>query len=192
MNNQPDSPDQSNQTYQQSEIFSQPSSPGQPEQGYQQREMADQPYPFGSTHRGYRHPSNLPGPGYQLPPYQGNQVSYGGQNDGTSNDMIRMSDMGAMQAESHYTTYRDALGNLVESRRQVFEDQNQIRANIRYWTSTIVYFLLAVLEIILLLRLLFRLLGANEYTSFITFLYGLSHPFVVAFTASSTTRRWER
>ncbi|MGH2479901.1 MAG: hypothetical protein ACRDHW_09625, partial [Ktedonobacteraceae bacterium] len=45
----------------------------------------------------------------------------------------------------------------------------------------VIYFVLAVLEIILLLRLFFRLFGANQDNGFITFLYSLSHVFVAAF-----------
>ncbi len=51
----------------------------------------------------------------------------------------------------------------------------------RYWISRIIYFVLTVLEVILLLRFFFRLLGANQDNAFITFLYNLSHIFVVAF-----------
>jgi len=40
---------------------------------------------------------------------------------------------------------------------------------------------LGVLEVILALRLIFRLLGANEDNGFITFLYSLSHVFVGPF-----------
>ena len=43
------------------------------------------------------------------------------------------------------------------------------------------YFLLGVVEVILGLRWLFRLLGANTDNNFISFLYGLSHPFVAPF-----------
>src|SRR6266487_3946746 len=64
---------------------------------------------------------------------------------------------------------------------QVYEDRNQSRANIRYWITTITYFLLGVLEIILALRVLFHLLGANQGNSFIMFLYNLSHVLVAPF-----------
>jgi uncharacterized protein YggT (Ycf19 family) len=116
---------------------------------------------------------------YPVPPYQGNP--YGRQGQGVANDISRVSDLGSAQIENRYQTYVDEMGNRVESRQQIFEDQNQTRANIRYWTRAIAYFLLGVLEVILLLRLIFRLFGANEDSSFITFLYTLSHPFVTAF-----------
>jgi len=44
-----------------------------------------------------------------------------------------------------------------------------------------VYFVLGVVEVILLLRLIFRLLGANESSDFVMFLYNLSHIFVGPF-----------
>ncbi|TMB85223.1 MAG: YggT family protein [Chloroflexi bacterium] len=71
--------------------------------------------------------------------------------------------------------------NRVENPRDVFEDENLRRANIRYWITRTTYFVLGVLEIILLLRFLFRLLGANQGSSFVVFLYNLSHVFVVPF-----------
>ena len=51
----------------------------------------------------------------------------------------------------------------------------------RYWVTAVTYFILGVLEVILALRLIFRLLGANEDNGFITFLYSLSHVFVGPF-----------
>ncbi|HXZ03517.1 MAG TPA: hypothetical protein VEH81_01720 [Ktedonobacteraceae bacterium] len=73
------------------------------------------------------------------------------------------------------------MGNQVENRAEVFEDENLRRANIRFWIARVVYFVLAVLEIILLLRLIFRLLGANQSSDFVMFLYNLSHVFVAPF-----------
>jgi hypothetical protein len=73
------------------------------------------------------------------------------------------------------------MGYLVQSRQQVYEDQNQVRNTIRYWFTTVITFFFSLLETILLLRFVFRLLGANKDAGFITLLYGLSHPFVAAF-----------
>ncbi|MBA2394299.1 MAG: YggT family protein [Ktedonobacteraceae bacterium] len=88
---------------------------------------------------------------------------------------------GGAYAQSRHESYVDPAGNHVESQEEVFEDKNQSRANTRYWITTITYFILAVLEVILFLRLLFRLLGANTDNGFITFLYSLSHIFVGPF-----------
>ena len=60
-------------------------------------------------------------------------------------------------------------------------DENARRANIRARITNITYFILGVLEVILLLRLLLRLLGANEASGFVTFIYNLSHIFVGPF-----------
>ncbi len=78
-------------------------------------------------------------------------------------------------------SYQDAQGNRVENVQQYVENPNQKRANMRYWITSLVYFLLGVLEIILLLRFIFRLLGANPYNSFIILLYSLSGIFVGPF-----------
>ncbi len=115
---------------------------------------------------------------YQQAP---NQPPAGGQGYGPSRDAVRSSNVGGAYERSQYENYVDPAGNQVEQHEQVFEDTNQSRANRRYWITTVTYFILGVLEVILLLRLLFRLLGANQDNSFIMFLYNLSHVFVGPF-----------
>ena len=115
---------------------------------------------------------------YQQPP---NQAPVEGRGYGTSNDTVRSSSNGSAYAQSQHESYVDSMGNRVENRAEVFEDENLRRANIRYWIARIVYFVLGVLEIILLLRLIFRLLGANQSSDFVMFLYNLSRVFVAPF-----------
>lgn len=122
-------------------------------------------------------PRNQP---YDQPTVADNQSPYAGQNYRPA-EAVRSSDAGGAYAQSQYENYVDSAGNRVESREEVFEDKNQSRANMRYWITTVTYFVLGVLEVILLLRLIFRLLGANQGNAFITFLYNLSHIFVVGF-----------
>ncbi len=69
----------------------------------------------------------------------------------------------------------------VESHTQYVEDKNLMRANLRYWITRVVYFVLGVMEVIMGLRFIFRLLGANQDSSFVMVLYGLSHVFVSPF-----------
>ncbi len=95
--------------------------------------------------------------------------------------VARSSDYGGAHAESRYSTYVDADGNIIERRQQVYHDENQQRANIRYWATALIYFVLGVLEVIMGLRWLFRLLGANTDNGFISFLYSISHSFVAPF-----------
>src|SRR5947209_14407854 len=130
----------------------------------EEQEMSNQPY--------------SPDPrmqGYQQPP---NQVPSEGQ---AYNDTVRSSSNSGAYVQSQHESYVDPMGNQVENRAEVFEDENQRRANIRYWITRVTYFLLGVLEVILLLRFLFRLLGANQTSGFVTILYNLSHIFVVPF-----------
>ena len=124
-------------------------------------------YPPDPRAQGYQQPANQP-------PYQGQEYS-------ASNETSRSANSGGAYAESQRESYVDSMGNRIESQAEVFQDENQRRANIRYWITRITYFVLAVLEIIMLLRFLFRLLGANEGNSFIVFLYNLSHVFVGPF-----------
>jgi len=116
--------------------------------------------------------------GYEQPP---NQVSYGSQGSGAADETDRLSDIGGTRVESRRGSYVDPMGNRVDSREEVIEDKNQSRANMRYWIASVVYFLLGVLEIILVLRFIFRLLGANRFNDFVSFLYSLSHVFVAPF-----------
>jgi hypothetical protein len=75
----------------------------------------------------------------------------------------------------------DPAGNRVENREEVYVDQNLQRANMRFWITRVVYYILAVLEVILGLRFIFRLLGASQGNDFVMFLYNLSHVFVGPF-----------
>jgi hypothetical protein len=97
------------------------------------------------------------------------------------NNYSRSVNNGGAYSQSQQQSYVDPTGNRVESREEVYEDRNVSRANARYWITTVTYFILGVLEVIMGLRLLFRLLGANQDNGFITFLYNLSHVFVGAF-----------
>jgi uncharacterized protein YggT (Ycf19 family) len=121
-------------------------------------------------------PQNQP---YPYPP--AGQPPVGGSAYQPADHVVRSSDYGGARAESRSSTYVDANGNIIERRQQVYHDENQRRANIRYWVTAVIYFLLGVLEVILGLRWLFRLLGANTGNGFISFLYSLSHPFVAPF-----------
>ena len=69
----------------------------------------------------------------------------------------------------------------VERREEVYDDPNLRRSNARYWAAAIIYFLLTVLEIILVLRFFFRFLGANQGNGFVMWLYNFSYPFVAPF-----------
>lgn len=120
---------------------------------------------------------------YAPDPQQGayQQPVYQNRPQGTVDHSSQTVDDGGAYAQSERQSYVDPAGNRVENRETVYEDPNQSRANARYWITTIVYFLLGVLEVILGLRFLFRFLGANPNNSFISFLYSLSHVFVGPF-----------
>ncbi|GHO42623.1 YggT family protein [Ktedonospora formicarum] len=81
------------------------------------------------------------------------------------------------QQERHVGPNRDQVAR----REEVYVNPEQQRARARYWVATAVYFLLGVLEIILLLRFIFRLLAANESNGFVKGLYELSFVFMGPF-----------
>ena len=115
-----------------------------------------------------------------LPP-QPNQLAEQGPLAQPAEQIISSSDRGGAHAESHYAAYTDASGTSVERRQETVEDTYHRQANRRVWVKRTLSFCFSVLEVVLALRLLFRLLGANTENGFITLLYGLSHVFVSPF-----------
>jgi len=62
--------------------------------------------------------------------------------------------------------------------------------DVRYW-KRIVYYILGVIEVLLAFRLVFKLLGANPSSAFVSFIYTLSNIFMAPFTGifrTATTR----
>lgn len=98
-----------------------------------------------------------------------------------ADQVVRSSEVGGASAESRYSAYQDANGQWVERRQEVYRDRNQQRAYLRYWFDTVIYGILSALEIILLLRFVFKLLGANTGNGFIQVLYGFTNPLVWPF-----------
>jgi|SRR5947209_7221857 len=115
---------------------------------------------------------------YQQPP---NQVPSEEQWVDPTAETVESVNRGGAYVQRQHESYVDPMGNRIENREEVVEDENLRRANTRYWITRVTYFLLGVLEILLLLRFFFRLLGANQDNGFILFLYNLSHVFVGAF-----------
>ena len=119
-----------------------------------------------------QYPPNDPRSNYQQSPYNDETVPYQ-RNDSSYG--------GGTYRQDQNVNYVDPQGNRVERRQEVYVDRNQNRANTRYWVSRVIYFLLAVLVVIIGLRFLFLLLGANQTNAFISFLYSLSFVFVAPF-----------
>ena len=119
--------------------------------------MSSQPYPPDPREPGYQQPY------------------------GANDDTVRTSRSDGAYSQAQRDSYTDPAGNRVENREEVHVDQNLQRANMRFWISRIVYYILAVLEVILGLRFIFRLLGASQGNDFVMFLYNLSHVFVGPF-----------
>lgn len=123
--------------------------------------MASQPYPPDPRTPGYApDPEPLPGP---------------------DDDTVQSINTGGAYVENRRQEYVAPAGDQVEKRQEIYEDKNLQRANLRNWITGVIYFLLAVLEVILGLRFIFRLLGANEGNSFTLALYNFSHVFVGPF-----------
>ncbi len=118
--------------------------------------------------------------GNQYPPDPrtgGGEQWYGNPNEETT----QVAEANNVTARRQRRNYTDPAGGRVETRQETVEDKNLSRANARNWIRGITYFLLSVLEVVLLLRLLFHLLGANTESPFVSFLYSLSKVFVGPF-----------
>lgn len=90
-------------------------------------------------------------------------------------------DYGDSRVDNLRETYYDANGNLMEHHEQVFDDTYTRRQNILDRTSRIIYFLVGALEVLLLLRFVFKILGAEPNSGIVSFIYGLSNPFTIFF-----------
>jgi hypothetical protein len=97
------------------------------------------------------------------------------------NESVRSANNDGVSVERQHESYVDQSGRQVESRVETYEDKNLRKENLRYWSQSVIYFLLGVLEVILALRFIFRLFGANENNDFILALYNFSHVFVGPF-----------
>ncbi len=100
---------------------------------------------------------------------------------GPNDDTVESVHAWTANQESQHQNERDPASNQVEERVDVYEDKHLRRATLRSWMAGIIYFLLGVLEVILGLRFVFRLLGANQGNSFTLALYDFSHLFVGPF-----------
>lgn len=94
---------------------------------------------------------------------------------------VHASNNEGVSVQSQRESYVDSSGRQVENKVETYEDKNLRKANLRYWATSVIYFLLGVLEVILGLRFIFRLFGANENNDFILALYNFSHVFVGPF-----------
>src|ERR1700731_4423676 len=84
----------------------------------EEQEMSNQPYSPDPRMQNYQEPPN------QIP----------------INETVSSSSSNGANIQSQHESYIDPMGNQVEKRAEVFEDENQCRANIRYSVERITYF----------------------------------------------------
>lgn len=101
--------------------------------------------------------------------------------DGVVDARSTSADYGDAQMDNYQRTYVDEAGNVMERQEQVFNDNYTRRQNILNRTNQIIYLLAGALEMLLVLRFVFRLLGADQANGIVNFLYNLSSPFIIAF-----------
>jgi hypothetical protein len=91
------------------------------------------------------------------------------------------SQVGDMRLENVRQGFYDANGNLVEREEQFFDDPYQRRMNVLDRTARIIYFVMGFLEVLLALRFLFRIIGADPNNGLVNFIYNLTGVFVGPF-----------
>lgn len=88
---------------------------------------------------------------------------------------------GNVPVQRQRPTYNEPVANRVERKKEPQPNSSLDMVTTRAWITSFIYFLLGVLEVVLGLRFIFRLFGANEGSPFINFLYEVSRPFVFIF-----------
>jgi hypothetical protein len=86
-----------------------------------------------------------------------------------------------MRLENVRQGFYDANGNLVEREEQYFDDPYQRRMNGLDRTARIIYFLMGFLEVVLAMRFLFRIIGADPNNGLVNFIYNFTGVFVGPF-----------
>lgn len=89
--------------------------------------------------------------------------------------------VGDARVESSRQGFYDANGNLMEREEQVFDDPYTRRYNGLDRAAQVIYFVLGLLEILLAVRFIFRLLGADTGNGFANFIFNVTTPFVGPF-----------
>jgi len=85
---------------------------------------------------------------------------------------------GDIEMQSGHKTYMDNQGNLIERDEQIFDDPKLARANVLDRTARIIYFVVGLVEVLLLLRFVFRLLGAGA-NGLVNLVYNVTGPMVI-------------
>jgi len=74
--------------------------------------------------------------------------------------------------------------NEIEWREEIMEDRIIMKTDKRSFTvNRIIYYVLGAIEILLAMRLVFKLLGANPSSSFVSFIYTISQGLLIPFHA---------
>lgn len=97
------------------------------------------------------------------------------------NTQRSFSQVGDMRLENVRQGFYDANGNLVEREEQIFDDPYQRRMNVLDRSSRIIYFVMGFLEVLLALRFLFRVIGADANNGLVNFIYNFTGVFVGPF-----------
>jgi len=91
------------------------------------------------------------------------------------------SQVGDLRVENVRQGFYDANGNLVERQEQIFDDPYTRRMNKLDRTARIIYFVMGFLEVLLALRFLFRVIGAEASNGLVNFIYNFTGVFVAPF-----------
>lgn len=92
-----------------------------------------------------------------------------------------------MQQQKEVSTQETATGEVVTERTTTAPTQQEAgevkKTQGVFQVRYIIYYILGVLEILLLLRLVFKLLGANSGSGFVSFIYSVTDILVAPFSA---------
>jgi len=90
-----------------------------------------------------------------------------------------------MEEKRQVSTEQTDSGNVVTEKKTTSAVSEANKGTFQAYY--LVYYVLGVLEILLAFRLVFKLLGANSVSGFVSFIYSLSSPFVTPFSGIFST-----
>src|SRR5665213_3635113 len=90
-----------------------------------------------------------------------------------------------MEEKRQVSTEQTDSGNVVTEKKTTSAVSEANKGTFQAYY--VVYYVLGVLEILLAFRLVFKLLGANSVSGFVSFIYSLSSPFVTPFSGIFST-----
>ena len=84
-------------------------------------------------------------------------------------------------AEVQRQTVTSVSSDIAPTHERVVNQTTRTKVKSSYSLQNLIYFIFGVLEFMLMFRFLFKLVGANPASGFVSLIYSLTYPFVLPF-----------